>query len=120
METGWVLLANLIWGGGATVCFFRAWLAFLGLLMCLIGGLRRKTDVGAIFRIAHVQVVELLLFGLSLALLFVVCWRNLMLGRTPLETLVFLVAASAVLIRLAPQISGRMERLWKATNEPDE
>jgi hypothetical protein len=113
-----VFSANLFWGGCATYCFYRAWMAFLGLLACAIGLLRRRVRPAVLLRFFYDQTVDMTLHGLGLALLFALFWTRLSLGRTPPETLAFLLTATTVLLILMPRIPGRIDQILETTNPP--
>lgn len=114
-----IFSVNLFWGGCATYCFHEAWLAVLGLAACAIGLFRQRIDCGVLLSSFYNQVTLLLINGLALRLVFAVFWSRWGLGRTPSETLAFLIAASIVMAYLLPRIPERIDRIWRITNGPD-
>ena len=106
----------LLWGTAATYFFFEAWMAFIGLAACAVGLVRRKRAPVALARIFYERVLFLMVFGLALVLLFAVFWTRLGLGRTPAETLAFLITATATMFYIGPRIRPRIDGLWRDTN----
>lgn len=112
-------MASLLWGAVATYCFFRAWLGFLGVVACLIGLMCNPACHRRILEFFYRQATGMLFHGLTLALVFVVFWRELHLGRTPAETLAFLATASAVMLVILPRLPSHIDHIWKSTVERD-
>jgi hypothetical protein len=110
------LAACLLWGSAATYCFFEAWMAFLGIAACLIGWVRRKRKPVALAKIFYERFLFLMIFGLALVLQFTVFWTRMGLGRTPAETLAFLLTATATMFYVGPRIRSRIDGLWRDTN----
>jgi hypothetical protein len=93
-------------------------MALLGLVACAIGLLRRRVHPAVLLRFFYDQTVDMTLHGLGLALLFALFWNRLSLGRTPPETLAFLLTATTVLLVVLPRIPGRIDWIWQTTNPP--
>ncbi|MFP4031806.1 MAG: hypothetical protein ACLFRG_00395 [Desulfococcaceae bacterium] len=113
-----VFSANLFWGGCATYCFYRTWMAFLGLVACAVGLLRRRVHPSVLLRFFYDQTLDMTLHGLGLALLFAFFWTRLSLGRTPPEALAFLLTATTVMLVVMPRIPGQIDQIWETTNLP--
>ena len=108
--------ACALWGGAATYCFFEAWMAFLALAACAIGGLRRKRRASSLLGFAYSRLLFLLFFGLSLVLMFQVLWVKAGLGATPAETLAFLLPSTGVMLIVGRRIATRIDDIWRRTN----
>lgn len=107
----------LLWGSAATYCFFEAWMAFIGLVACAVGLVRRKRTPAELAKILYDRLLFLIFFGLALTLQFAVFWTWLGLGRTPAETLAFLLTATATMFYVGPRIRSRIDDLWRDTND---
>ena len=105
-----------LWGAAATFCFFEAWMAFLALAACTIGGLRRKRTASSLLGFAYGRLLRLLFFGLALVLMFQVFWVKAGLGATSIETLSFLVPSTGVMLIMGRRIATRIDEIWRQTN----
>lgn len=111
--------ACFLWGAAATYCFFNAWLALLGVIAGIIGFMRRQVTAATFLKLLYAQVTIGAVHGLSLSLLFAICWQRLQLGRTRNEIVFFMVAAVGVMACQLPTISRRIEQIWRSTNPGD-
>ncbi len=110
------IIITFAWGAAATFCFYEVWMGAIGLVSCMIGLGRRRTECRAICAQAYDHGVKMLFYGLVFALFFVVCWFKLSLGRSEGQTLSFLVSATVVMAVVFPKMPGRIDRIWKNTN----
>ncbi len=111
------LAGCLVWGAAATYFFFEAWMAFVELIACAIGIIRNRRRLHRLLGIVFNRFSHLLLFSLGLILLFAVFLVKLGLGKTPSETLAFLVTASLMMFIVGPKIVSRIDKIWTDTNE---
>lgn len=115
-----VFMANLVWGAVATYCFYRAWMAVVGMVSCGIGLVRQRVPPVTLAGLLWNQILVLLFHGSMLGVAFAVCWYKLSLGRTPFETLAFLTTATAVMLVVLSRVSAHMDRIWTVTNAPED
>ncbi len=106
------LTACLLWGAAATYCFFEAWMAFVELIACAIGIIRNGRKFHRLLGIVYQRFSRLLLFSLGLILLFAVFWVKMGLGRSPSETLAFLITASLMMLIVVPSVKSRIDKIW--------
>ncbi len=114
------LALSVVWGAVATYCFFRAWMAALCVIACVVGFVRRNVGAGVLWSLLWNQASVGAAHGVVVVLSFGVFWRLLQMGRSAHETLVFLIAASAVMFYVFPTIPGRIDRIWRSTVEPED
>lgn len=91
-------------------------MAFVELVACAIGCLRRKRRASTLLGFTYSRLLFLLFFGLALVLMFQVFWVMAGLGATPAETLAFLEPSTGVMLIIGRRIATRIDDIWERTN----
>lgn len=115
-----LLMVSLTWGQLSTLFFFRSWIAFLGIICCLIGLFRSPTARRKILNILFSKITETVFFGTFLVTGFYILYHHLECGRTETEVLVFFVSAMVRLFVVLPQISTEIDNIWSLVDGSDE
>ena len=102
---------SLAWGQIATELFFRAWIAFLGMIGCLIFAFASGASRAALAAVFWNRLSQSLFFGLLLFLVFYLLYGQLRLGRSTTEVLVFWISASVRMIFVLYRISPALDRV---------
>lgn len=102
---------SLAWGQIATELFFRAWIAFLGMIGCLIFAFTAGASRPALAAVFWNRLSQSLFYGLLLFCVFYLLYGQLRLGRSPTEVLVFWISASVRLIFVLYRISPALDRV---------
>lgn len=115
-----LLMVSLTWGQLSTLFFFRCWIAFLGIICCLIGLFRSPIARRQIFNILFSKITETAFFGTFLVTGFYFLYHHLECGQTEIEVLVFFISAMVRLFVVLPQISTEIDNIWSLVNGSDE
>lgn len=102
---------SLAWGQIATELFFRAWIAFLGMIGCLIFAFAPGASRAALAAVFWDRLSQALFFGLLLFLVFYLLYGQMRLGRSTAEVLVFWISASVRMIFVLYRISPALDRV---------
>lgn len=102
---------SLAWGQIATELFFRAWIAFLGMIGCLIFAFAAGASRAALAAVFWDRLSQTLFFGLLLFLVFYLLYGQMRLGRSTTEVLVFWISASVRMIFVLYRISPALDRV---------
>ena len=119
MKLTLLLGVSLIWGQLSTLFFFKSWIAFLGVICCLIGLFRAPTARRHILNLLFSKITETLFFGLLLFSGFYILYHRLDCGQTELEVLVYFISAMVRLFFVLPQISKEIDTIWRSVNGSD-
>ena len=111
------LIIALVWGQLSTYFFFKGWMSFLGAIYCYISIVRCRQKTLPILKINFSKITEVLFFGLLLYLGFYLFYFRLELGRTNIETIVFLISASVRMYFVVPFISSEIEKFMHEIDE---
>lgn len=108
-----IFIISPFWGAASPRLFLRAWLAFLGMVACLIH-LKRGNTSWRTFRLQMYNNVTDLLFGAILLFAgFYMLYFLLPLGRSSMEVFTYWLASTVQMAFLLPQVGRRIDRLWQ-------
>jgi hypothetical protein len=119
MNTIFPLIIAFVWGQLSTYFFFKGWISLLGAIYCFIGIVRCRRKTIPILKINFSKLTEVLFFGLLLYLGFYLFYFRLELGRTNIETIVFLISASVRLCFVIPIISSEIDKFMHEVDKAD-
>ncbi len=108
-----------IWGMTATILFFKAWLAFLGVLAGMIGLARGRNPRMTVLAHLYNSFTNCAFCSAILVFIFVLLFRVGGMGRAPLEVAAFWIAATVGLAVTLPAIPAKIDELWTKTNGED-
>jgi hypothetical protein len=111
------LVLALIWGQLSTYFFFRGWVSFLAIIYGIGCLARRRVSMALIFQILVNKITEVVFYGLLLFLGFYLFYFRLGLGRTPAETMVFLVSTSVRLFFVIPRLSAAIDDFMREVDD---
>lgn len=114
-----LLSVSLIWGQLSTLFFFRSWIAFLGVICCLIGLSRSPAARRPIFSLLFSKITETIFYALLLFAGFYVLYHHFECGQTEVEVLVYFISAMVRLFYVLPRISKEIDDIWSLVNGPD-
>lgn len=114
-----LLSVSLVWGQLSTLFFFRSWMAFLGIVCCLIGLPRSSNSRLRILNLLFSRITETVFSGLLLIAGFYVLYYHLECGKTELEVLVYFISAMVRMGFVLPQLSKKIDDIWRSVYESD-
>lgn len=114
-----LLSVSLIWGQLSTLFFFRSWVAFLGIVCCLIGLPRSPNSRLHILNLLFSKITESVFFGLLLFAGFYILYHHFECGKTELEVLVYFISAMVRLFFVLPQLSKKIDDIWRSVYGSD-
>ena len=114
-----LLSVSLIWGQLSTLFFFRSWVAFLGVVCCIIGLPKAPTSRLHILNLLFSKITETIFFGLLLLAGFYILYQRFGCGQTELEVLVYFISAMVRLFFVLPQISKKIDDIWRSVYGSD-
>lgn len=114
-----LLSVSVVWGQLSTQFFFRSWVAFLGVVCCLIGLPRSPASRLHILNLLFSKVTETVFFGLLLVAGFYILYHQLGCGKTEMEVLVYFISAMVRLFFVLPQLSKKIDDIWRSVYGSD-
>lgn len=111
------LLISLVWGQLSTHLFFKGWIAFLGLVYCIIGLARKRRWAGAILDIAFTRITTMGLHTAVLVTGFYLLYYYFRIGQTTAEILVYLISATVRMAFLLPGTSRAIDNVIREVDD---
>ena len=113
-----IIIVAPLWGMISTQLFLQSWLAFIGIIINIIGIFRGKVLRKTTFLGLGVALVQVILFSGLLYLGYYLVSDILFFGYTTTENIIYWIFAAIILIWMIPQIPSKIKRAWRCANVP--
>jgi hypothetical protein len=111
-----IIVISPLWGIISTRLFLQSWLAFIGIIIWIIGIIRGKVGRRTVFLGLGVSIGSVLLWSALLWLGYYVLSQVLHFGYTTAENVVYWIFAVIGLLWFGRQLLSKIKKTWRNAN----
>lgn len=113
-----VTIISPVWGYVSTLLFLQCWLAFISMIISIVGLIMGKVGRRNSLLSLGVYLIQGIVFSICLNLGYWLISRVLSFGYTRTENIIYWIFAGIALIGLLPQIPKTIRRIWQNATVP--